>query len=337
MKSPANEVALLEKAVEAFHRQTGKTIELSKQVFSTETRLDTIAKLEGESFQVIVKASVTNQNLHAVLNELSREASYAPILLVTRYINPNLMDKLREANLSCIDTAGNAHIHTLQSYIFIKGNKLLQEVSFLKKGRSFQYAGLKVIFALLQNPDLITGTYRDIAEQANVALGSVGLILKDLVEQGFIQKKGNNRSFVEKERLLNSWVEHYPTLKKKHYLGTFTTDTRGWWRNIDIQQYGAIWAGEIAAEYLSNYLQAKDGVVFISQSMMGDFLKNARLRKSKTEEELRVELIEPFWGVGLMQEKEDLAPVLLVYADLINSKDSRNLETAQRIYEQYFN
>ena len=334
MKKTNIEFTILEKAVDAFKQQTGMHIKLDSY---TDTRMGAIATLEDECFDVYVKPSVTKQNFHAVNHELHRGSHQRSILLVTDYINPNLMDEMREVGVSCIDTAGNAHIHKGQFYIFVKGNMRVKELPDQKTDRAFQYAGLKVIFALLQDHDLINKTYRDIAEQSGVALGSVGCILKDLAQQGFVRTISNERRLEDKERLLHHWVEYYPKLKKKHFLGTFTTDMNNWWQTIDIQKLGGYWGGEIAAEYYTHYLQAKDGVVFIPERMMGELIKTARLKKSHSKEDIQIELIEPFWQENPLQKQKELAPALLVYADLVNSKDSRNFETAQRLYAQYLN
>lgn len=338
MNYTAKEITLLEKAVAAFHEQTGMDMVL-KTMPSNLGGVDATASLDGKSFDLEVKPSITNQNLYAVMNGVSRATDKNAVLLVTRYINPNLMDKLRDASVSCIDTAGNAYIHQPPVYIFVKGNKVDQETSYLKTGRVFQYSGLKVIFALLRNPELIGQTYRDIAEEAGVSLGSVGWILSDLSHEGYVHKSGSKRKLVDKERLLKNWVEHYPKLKRKHLLGTFTTEITGWWKNIDIEQFGGFWGGEIAAEAYTQYLQAKDGVVFVDPLKLGDFIKIARLKKRQSQEsdEMGVELVEPFWKQEVGQEKEGLAPPLLVYADLINSNDARNLETAERLYDRYLN
>ncbi|MDR9500104.1 MAG: type IV toxin-antitoxin system AbiEi family antitoxin [Hydrogenovibrio sp.] len=331
MKTLLNETRLLEKALNAFSCETGVVMSL------VSGRTDQV-RLEGmkSGFRVWVKPSVTRQNVHAIMHELSKETTDQPTLVVSRYINPNIMDLLREARVSCIDTAGNGFIVQPPVYICVKGNKPTAEAAIGKSGRAFQYAGLKVVFSLLQEPDLIEKPYREIAERAQVALGSIGWILSDLIEGGYVQKSGRKRHLIDKERLLQKWVEHYPALKQKHFLGAFTTESVGWWKHIDIVGLDAVWGGEIAAEIDTHYLQAKDGVVYVNRAQMAEFIKVARLKKRKPHdsEAIRIDLVEPFWHVTPKQRSEGLAPVLLVYADLIHSNDARNLETANRLYAQ---
>jgi len=183
---------------------------------------------------------------------------------------------------------------------------------------------------------LLHQTYREIANKAGVALGGVGGILEDLARQGYIRIRGKERTFLDRKGLLQSWVEAYPLLKQRHMMGSFTSDDPLWWKKVDITSFGGLWGGEVAAEIYTNYLQAKDAVVFIPRSQKNLLLKVSRLKKRKAEDEgTSIDLVEPFWTEGSIREEKGLAPALLVYADLIHSRDARNLETAKRIYEHY--
>ena len=326
---------LINAVVKAFGNQTGLSI-FSDDKKTTKDSVFLIVEGVSEPFEVYVKSTLTQQNLASVIYEMSQDNYGTLKVLIAPYINPNLMEKLREAKVFCLDAAGNVFIQKLPLYVFIKGNKPTSEATVIKKGRAFQYAGLKVVFALLQNPSLIHKTYREIAEKACVALGSVGGVLEDLAYHGYIQIIGKERIFKDRKGLLQRWVEEYPVLKQKHFLGSFTSDNPHWWKEVDIANFEAVWGGEIAADVYTNYLQAKDAVVFIPEEQKSSLLKSARLKKRKADQEgISIDLIEPFWTEGTTGGEEDLAPPLLVYADLIHSKDARNLDTAKRIYEQY--
>lgn len=326
---------LVDAAVTAFGKQTGLSIHTEIPEFKKEPALLWVEGI-NKPFEAYVKTTLTKQNLSSVIYEMSQEKVVQPKLLIAPYINPNLMEKLREAKVFCLDAAGNAFIQKLPLYVFIKGNKPTSEATVIKKGRAFQYAGLKVIFALLENPNLLHQAYREIAEKSGVALGSIGGVLDDLIHQDYIRMAGKERIFQDRKGLLQRWVEDYPVLKQKHFIGSFTSDNPHWWKEVDIADFEGVWGGEIAADAYTNYLQAKDGVVFIPEVQKSSLLKSARLKKRKANDEgICIDLIEPFWAEGTASGEGDLAPPLLVYADLIHSKDARNLDTAKRIYEQY--
>jgi len=326
---------LIDEVITSLGKQTGLSIRSEIPDFETGPIL---LWFEGllKPLEAHVKTTLTNQNLSSVIYEMTQKEFETPKVLIAPYINPNLMEKLREKEIFCLDAAGNAYIHKQHLYVFIKGNKPTRDMTVIKKGRAFQYAGLKVIFALLQNQNLIHQTYREISEKTGVSLGSIGGILEDLVHQGYIQMAAKDRTFKDRKGLLLHWVEEYPVLKQKHFMGSFTSDNSSWWKRVDITNFKGLWGGEIAADIYTNYLQAKDAVLFIPQEQKASLLKSARLKKRKAGDEgLRIDLIEPFWKEGAVIVERNLAPPLLVYADLIHSKDARNLDTAKRIYEQY--
>ena len=335
MSAVPNNKKLIDAVVVAFGKQTGLSIHSEIPAYEDGPVLLWVEGL-NKPFEAYAKTTLTRQNLSSVIYETSQKKVALPKVLIAPYINPNLIEKLRGANIFCLDAAGNAFIQKPPFYVFIKGNKPISEATIIKKGRAFQYAGLKLIFAILQDPNLINQTYREIADKAGVALGGVGGILEDLLHQGYIRMAGKERIFQDRKGLLQRWVEEYPLLKQKHLLGSFTSGNSSWWKDVNITNFEGLWGGEIAAETYTNYLQARDAVVFIPQEQKASLLKSARLKKRKADDEgVCIDLIEPFWKEWAVEAERDLAPALLVYADLIHSKDARNLDTAKRIYEQY--
>jgi hypothetical protein len=145
-----------------------------------------------------------------------------PILLVAKYINTQLADELKQNGTEFIDTAGNAFINQPPLYIFVKGNKP-DIVKTPPPKRTFKPAGLKVIYAFLCNPGLENRTYREIAAETGVALGTVDWIIKELKELRFLLDMGKRgQRLIQKENLLQRWVTAYPEqLRPKLTLGQF--------------------------------------------------------------------------------------------------------------------
>ncbi|GAG69256.1 unnamed protein product, partial [marine sediment metagenome] len=133
------------------------------------------------------------------------------ILLVTRYVTAQMAEWLKQDNIQFIDTAGNTYINQPPLYIFVKGNKPLDIFCHAPLKRVFRPTGLKVIYAFLCNPGLENKTYRNIAEVADVALGTVSWIIRDLKEMGYLLDMGKRGyKLIKKEDLLNRWVINYP-------------------------------------------------------------------------------------------------------------------------------
>ncbi|MDA3896348.1 MAG: type IV toxin-antitoxin system AbiEi family antitoxin, partial [Desulfobacteraceae bacterium] len=282
-------------------------------------------------FNVEVKARVTHATLGMKQLDLFRRAEKT--LLVTEYVTPAIADQLKELNIFFIDTAGNAFINEQPLYVFIKGNKPLFTLKVEPQKRLFKPSGLKVVFVLLNNPDMVNKPYRDIAKAAGVALGTIGWLIRDLKEMGFcIGLSKHNRKMMNLENLIKRWAEAYPEqLRPKLIRGRFETTNNNWWKEINIKMYGALWGGEVAAATLTNYLKPVKATIYTNEAFGKLVLKN-RLRKAEKGD---VEIITRFWNFKYDQEKQDVVPPLLVYADLMATADPRNIEVAGNIYEKY--
>lgn len=266
-----------------------------------------------------------------------------PFLLITRYVNPRMAERLREGRLEFIDTVGNAFINQPPLYIFVKGNKPPEAAMTARPKRIFRPTGLNVIYAFLCNPGLENQTYREIAATADVALGTVGWFMRELKEMGFLLDMGKRgKKLIQKEGLLQRWITAYPeTLRPKQMLGRYR-GTYGWWENKRLDPFVAQWGGEVAAARLTQYLQPQIITIYTTAKYLNDFLLENRLKKDPAGE---IEVLERFWQPGMIWEHEDrvnliwkhkdLVHPILIYADLLATDDQRNIETAKIIYEQY--
>ena len=347
MNRLATERDILNEAIGAIHREAGLRLDVvGREVRKGDKRIDAIIRMPGADNQLVaeIKKWAPHANLGAVINQINHIAKPGKGMFLADYINPNMGERLKEANIQFIDTAGNAYINQPPVYIYIKGNKPELNVGARgtdKTGRAFQATGMRVVFAFLRDKNLINAPYRHIAAQAQVALGTVGWVIRDLVAQGFLLegRKKTQREFDNFDELIDEWVEAYPhKLKAKQRIATFTTDDPEWWKAIDLNKFGALWGGEIAAARYTRYLNPKDAVIYVNKEHMAKFLKTARLRKIAQNEQaaLRVDLIEPFWKEEQNGGKTaDLVHPLIAYADLLETGDPRNLETANIIHEKY--
>jgi len=137
--------------------------------------------------------------------------------------------------------------------------------------------------------------------------------------------------------LLDEWVEKYPyKLRNKLRLGTFVTDDPRWWEKINPRDYQAVWGGEYAAAKHTNFLNPKDGIVYINRNNIAEFINKARLRKKdmQTDTGYQVEIIELFWKPDQNEVATGVANPLITYADLIATAEPRNLEVAKRLREK---
>lgn len=254
-------------------------------------------------------------------------------ILVTRYVTPSLAETLRENGIQFLDAAGNAYLNAPPIFVFIKGNRLTETIVSEKTKRAFRPSGLQFVFTLLLKPSLLNAPYREIAKTADVALGTITWIMRDLEELGYLIKMGKRgRRLVRKAELLDRWVTAYPEqLRPKLVLGKFSPDSPGWQATTgSLTNACGCWGGELAAAHLTGMLKPQTATVYVRESPK-DFVLHNRLRKDPHG---KIEILKQFWNDTLQKECGHYAPPLVVYADLLATADPRNLEIAKIIYEQ---
>lgn len=329
-------------ALEAFKKNVALPIEIDTEATEIHLRHDVRAdrllriliKNTELHFYAEVKANIHNVILAGAVLHMYKDIQLQyDMLLVTRYVTAQLADKLKENNIQFIDTAGNAYINQAQFYIFVKGNRLPEKLQPIPAKRAFKPTGLKIIYAFLCNPGLEKRPYREIARIANVALGTVGWVMRDLKEMEYvIDRAKRGKQLIERETLLNRWVTAYTEqLKPKLLLGRFRGAAQ-WWINTTLYNYKAQWGGEVAAAKLTHYLQPQDITLYIDPAYLTQLLLDNRLKKDPKGE---TQIFERFWKPTDNQLNEDTVHPLLVYADLLATGDQRNIEIAKMIYEQY--
>lgn len=343
---------LLEQAIQAFHIETGLLLEIvQEQVMLKGYELDAIIKIpqHGVKLGVEIKRWAQQANLGALADQIKRMPMTG--ILVADYINPKMAKRLKTMGVQFVDTAGNAYLNQPPVYVHVTGNKRPDnQVTFKEEvNRAFDATGLKVVYGFLREGELVDATYREIAERTGVALGTVGKVLKGLIETGYVvdRGRGKGRRLVQKKRLLDRWVEAYPEkLKPKQRVGEFVADDPFWWEEIHAEEYGAYWGGEIAAAKYTNYLKPETVTIYLPEYTGKELLAKARLRKLRAGDvggRGAVKIYRPFWPVedeggdykNKMTEIRGVVDPILAYADLIATGDSRNLETARMIYERY--
>ncbi len=294
---------------------------------------DAVVKIEWNDldyyFAVEIKNIVTRAILGVVIHQIHRLQQNEKGMLVAKYINPQIADELKKMDVSFIDTVGNAYINEPPLYIYLKGNR---PEKIDQPARTFRPTGLQVIFALLCNPGLENKPYRDIANKADVALGTVVEIMDDLKKTGYLIDTGvRRRQLVRKKDLLNKWVTAYPEqLQRKKMIGRFKADNQYWWENANLKEADALWGGEVAANILTEYLKPQIITVYAKRPIARFLLKNKLIKDENGD----IEILERFWEFGQDPLYNNLVPPLLIYTDLMATGDTRNIETARIIYEK---
>jgi hypothetical protein len=279
-------------------------------------------------YAVELKPGLRPEALGAVIHQLERHGEQG--LLVADYVTPPMAEELRTRKIPFVDAAGNAFLDQPPLFVWVKGEKpRLIAGAGRPAGRAFRASGLQVLFALICNPEWTDLPYREIAQRAKVAHGTVGWVMAELPKLGFVVEFGGKRRLTQRERLLQQWAEFYPrTLRPRLVLGRFRAETLDWWNRIDPTEYGAVLGGEPAGGRITGYLRPGTAT-FYTEKIDPRVLVDLRLRP---DEGGNVEIFRRFWTFAAKDAA--LAPGPLVYADLMATGDARCIETAKLIFEQ---
>jgi hypothetical protein len=327
------ETELLDRAIEVFKKNTGLTIVIRH--INAYPDIDAIGELRTELASIPLFIELKANLTPAILNLLVHQLKQMPErgLLIADYVNPLMAERLKEMDVWFLDAAGNAYIKALPIVVFIKGNKAVDQQTPRPLIRAFSPAGLKVLYALLCKPELVNATYREIAHKTQVALGTVGLVMNDLIDMEYIVDMGvRGRRLKNKKKLLQRWLIAYPEqLRPKQETGRYRADDPNWWQNAELRNVKAYWGSEVAADRLTHYLKPETITVYAAEKDAVMLRINHKLRKDPSGD---IEILKAFWDVENEDNQTGIVNPILIYADLMASGDPRNIETAQLIYDQ---
>lgn len=326
---------ILNKAVKKLKEQTGLIVEYEENR-SSQNPFDYNIKVQNPNitdkvldFSLNVKRKISN----ATVGEAAISAKLFPerSALAAEYVTPQQAENLRRLDITFFDTAGNAYLNEPGFYIFIKGNKTKVNKNN-KTINLFNANGLKLLLHFLLQPGLENADYRTIEKETDIPRTTVGRIINDLERGGFLIRRVNRERFlIRKPELLRRWAEAYAEklrIKLKPVRYRSAKQIGRWWEKINIEDYKAVWGGETGGAKLTNHLKPQTATVYADSSLPKLQAKYGLIKDEKGE----FEILRKFWNFG---EVGEMAPPLVVYADLLATADERNLETAQIIYDKY--
>lgn len=252
-------------------------------------------------------------------------------ILIADYIPTAVKKYLKEKNQSYLDVTGNAFITDKQAVIaYIETNKNLS-IFPKKTNRAFSKSGLKVIYQILIDAHILNQPYRHIGELSQVSIDTVRLVLKDLLRDKYLVKINQKQlKLINKERLLQEWATYFnKVLRPKLNQRNFKPVSKN--IRLNVPPLNASIGGELAAEYLSDYLIAESAIIYTSES----FFELAKSANWIPATDGKITLIEQFWTEKEPINSQKIVPPILVYADLLNTPNPRNIETAEIIYNKY--
>jgi hypothetical protein len=265
-----------------------------------------------------------------------------PILLITPHLTPTQAEECVLHDLQFLDLAGNMYLHAPGQQALVIGRSASAEIKLLKRAAdrssiSASASALRMIFTFLCEPGFINKPYREIAAAAGVALGTIGPVLDDLRQRRLLTgaDHSHGRRILDRKALRDEWLISYPLrLLPKLNTQRFTAPDPLWWEGAQISAGAAWWGGEIAAAKLSGQLRPITQTLYVKpavrQELLFGLVKQHRLRADPVG---AFEIIDTFWDFGGTTAHKTIVPPLLIYADLVRTREPRNLELASLIFE----
>ncbi len=342
MREEKQEQEILNAAIAAVNH-TAKIKLKAKPAKKGNQEIDAEITIDGykkAKYAAEIKRWAPQANFGAIVNRIKQLPGKG--MLVADYVNPKMGERLRERGIQYIDTLGNAYIDEKPLYIFTRTTKkqanaesnLTNMLPARAQGRAFHPTGLKVLYLFLTNEEMLNAPYREIADKADVALGTIGWIINDLKQDGFLIEIGpKNRRLKRKHGLLNKWVDGYlEKLRPKLAVGIFRAENPQWWKKVGkkITNYGAKWGGEVVANEMTRYLKPQEITVYLETGDGTNLFRENRFRK---DPEGDIHVYRAFWDTVKTYDETypGLVDPLIAYADLVGTGDVRNLEAADRL------
>jgi hypothetical protein len=298
------------------------------------------------SWCIEVKRHLAPQSLPYLLSLKKKAVQMkdSNIVLCADYVTPNVARHLQDEDINFIDANGNAFLNLPGIlYVYVEGRKPSRPTS-LKTGRLFQPSGLQVLFSLLVNPDAVNLPYRNIAEQSGVALGTVGWMMRELRDKGYLEPVGKRQyRLMNKHTLMDNWVTSYADrLRPKLIIGRYRPHEEDLDLVLDklknhMEKGSRGWAvtGGFGADRLIHLYKGNTLNVFIENDPT-DMLAGLRWLPSPQGRVTFLRLFSPHVYFQPMSGLRDhVAHPLLIYAELMHIGKERDRETAQIIYHRF--
>ena len=288
-------------------------------------------------FAAEVTRRVTPSSLAALIAQLRHpaDAGEPRSLLITEYVSSPLASQLRAQAQPFADTAGNAYLEGGGLFLYVSGRKLDHKQMALRASKGFPATRLKVLFALICEPELAAAPYRTIAAAADIALGSMPAVLADLQQDAALIVRDKRRCLNASKRLLDGWAHAYALgLRGKTLVDRYRAENFAGWRDWRLNPAHARWGGEPAAHLLGCELQP--GVLTIyGEKLPARLLAEQKLAPATPAVYVQLlELRKPFWGESLAGDGSSATvPPALVYADLLATGNAQCIEAAENLYE----
>jgi hypothetical protein len=320
-------------------RKTGKTL----------ARFDGIVTWKAPDgrlrYLVEEKRHLRHQDIGVVVEQLNRRRADLPaghaddkLLLLAPHVRPQQAAVLERAEIDYLDLVGNAHLKAPGLFVHVEGRQPPKE-PMPARGRPHK-GWIKTVMAVLIRPELTNAPYRALADQADVALGTLAGCMNDLTGRGLLLEGKGGRRVADRQALVALWVQAYieglrPKLKERR-LQVRADEKQEIWTRLDavLTERAQRWAltGADAAERRTHFFHAEETEVYALPRLLEDRETQKALVAQPAVRGGNLLVIEPPGPLAIPDQAGGglpTAPDLLVYAELRYRGTGQALEAAE--------
>jgi hypothetical protein len=291
------------------------------------------------------KRHFRHQDVAVLVEQLKRRKAGVPahrtddrILLLAPHVRPQQAVVLERAEIDYLDLAGNAHLQAPGMFVHVEGRQPPKEAP-TAPGRP-QKGWVKAVMAILIRPELTDAPYRVLADEADVALGTLAACIQDLTRRGVLVQHKGGRRVPDRQALVALWVQAYtevlrPKLKEQRFQ-LRARDKQEIWTQLEavLRPRGDLWAltGADAAERRTHFFRAEETEIYAPIRILADRQIQRALIAQPTGQGGNLLVIEPPGPLALPDNTAieiPMAPDLLTYAELRYRGTTQALEAAE--------
>ncbi|HTV00224.1 MAG TPA: hypothetical protein VMF13_06795 [Luteitalea sp.] len=281
-------------------------------------------------------AAVVAEQLNRWRAALPRTYADARVLLLAPHVREQQAPLLERAGIDYIDLAGNAHIDVPGHFVHVQGRR---PAATPATAPARPHKGwVKTVMALLVQPDLVDAPYRAVADEADVALGTVAKCLNDLTLRGLLRGQKGARTLPDRPGLVALWVQAYlealrPNLAERRFQ-VRVDDKPQLWERLQRVLADQRWVltGADAAGLRDHYFRADDTEIYAPVRLFDDRDVQKALMAQPAARGGNLVVIEPPGPLAmpaLAGAAVPAAPDLLAYAELRYRGTGQALEAAE--------
>ena len=293
------------------------------------------------------KRHLRHQDVGVIVEQLNRRRADVPaehaddrLLLLAPHVRPQQAVVLERAGINYLDLAGNAHLQAPGLFVHVEGRRPPTE-RMPAPGRP-QKGWIKTVMAILIRPELTNAPYRTLADQANVALGTLAGCMKDLTARGLLLDGKDGRRVADRQALVALWVQAYveglrPKLKERR-LQVRAEGKQEIWTKVEavLRARAQKWAltGADAAERRTHFFRTEETEIYAPIRALEERDTQKALVAQPAVRDGNLLVIEPPGPLAIPETANGgipVAPDLLAYAELRYRGTGQALEAAERL------